>query len=229
MNQKTAILIFSRSPKNEARHKKLHRNEKINQQLHNALYHKTIRVVEATGLPFFIADNTKNDFKSFGERLANAMDDVFLKNYDAIIAVGNDCPELSTEMLLNAAGEINHHDMVLGPDRGGGVYLLAMTIKIFCAKSIIAIPWQTKNVFAYLFNYDNCSVENPSVLPKLSDFNKLADYYFFKNIVRSLHGFIRLITAILSGAFSYIFLVLISIYRFRFLSIKQFRAPPYHL
>ncbi|GAC1427150.1 MAG: hypothetical protein NVSMB67_30530 [Flavisolibacter sp.] len=227
MNQKTAILIFTRSPKNEARHKILHLNKKINEKLHVALYHKTLNLVKATSLPFFIVDNSEYEGNNFGEKLANAMGGVFMKNYDAVIAIGNDCPQLSTEMLLKASEEIKDHDVVLGPDRNGGVYLIAMKLKVFNAKSIIAVPWRTKKVFAYLLNYENYSENNLSVLPKLSDFNKLSDYYFFKNIISTSRSFIKLITTIISGTAPYNFFKFASIYRFRVLSIKQLRAPPY--
>ena len=127
---------------------------------------------------------------------------------------------------MDAANKINRQQLVLGPDRNGGVYLLGITSKNFNAKSIIAIPWQTRNVFTSLLEYKNGSASDSGILPKLSDFNKLSDYYFFKNILRSLHGFIKLITTIIAGETIRGFLILISIYGFRFLSIKQFRAPP---
>ena len=226
MNQKTAILIFTRSPRMEARHKILHLNKKVNQQLHISLFHKTINVVEATRLPFFIVDKSQNEVNNFGEKLAIAMADVFKKGYDAVIAIGNDCPQLSTEMLLNAADEINHNDIVLGPDRRGGVYLIAMKLEIFNANSIIAIPWQTNKVFTYLLKYEDSAEKISSILPKLDDFNKVSDYYFLKNICSTFPGFIKLLNTIISGTQEGKYSVLSSIYRFRFLSIKQFKAPP---
>jgi len=128
--------------------------------------------------------------------------------------------------LLDAAKQVNLQQLILGPDRNGGIYLLGITSKKFKAESICTIPWQTKNVFASLLQYQGSVEYDSAMLPVLSDFNKLNDYYFLRNIIRSLHGFIKLIATIITGEAIRRFLILISIYRFRFLSIKQLRAPP---
>lgn len=206
----------------------MHASKKINQQLHTALYNKTIQIVEATGLPFFIVDKTKQAGKGFGENLADAIDSVFNRNYSAVITIGNDSPQLSTATLLDAAKKVNLQQLVLGPDRNGGIYLLGITSKLFKAKSISTIPWQTKNVFASLLQYQDSIGNDSAILPILSDFNKLSDYYFFKNILRPLHGFIKLITTIITGETIRTFLICSCIYRFRFLTIKQLRAPPFN-
>lgn len=190
--------------------------------MHTALYNKTIQVAEATGLPVFIVDKSTQNGNSFGEKLASAMNVVFTRNFKSVIAIGNDCPQLSTEILLKTAGELNHRDLVLGPDRNSGVYLIGISATLFDETIISTISWQTKNVFSSLLKLST----DPTILDQLSDFNKLSDYYFFKNILDSLHGFIKLITAIISGDNVRRFSILTALYHSRKLRIQLLRAPP---
>ncbi len=210
----------------ESRCKKLHANSFVNHQLHLALYNKTIQVVESTGLPFFIIDKAKQQSDNFGENLADTIAFVFSKNYEVVIAIGNDCPQLSADTLLDAALKMKHHQMVVGPDRNGGIYLLGITANLFNRNTISAIPWQTKNVFTSLLKYKETSLKQISVLDELSDFNKLSDYNFLQKILRSINGFIALIATIISGIKLSGFAVYLSTYTSCFLSKKQLRGPP---
>ena len=210
----------------ESRCKKLHANRSVNHQLHLALYNKTIQVVESTGLPFFIINKSTQNGINFGEKLANAIDLVFSKNYNVVIAIGNDCPQLSADILLNAAFKMKHQQMVLGPDRNGGIYLLGITADLFNKKAISTIPWQTKNVFTSLLKYKETSLKEINVLDELSDFNKLSDYNFLQKILHSINGFIKLIATIISGIKLCRFAIYLFTYASCLLSKKQLRGPP---
>ncbi len=223
---RTAILIFARPPKEEMRYKQLHASQSINLRLHTALYNKTIQVAKATGLPVFIADKSVQTGNSFGERLAHSIDVVFRQNYSAVITIGNDCPQLSTEILLKAAGELNSRELVLGPDRNGGVYLIGISASLFNATIINAIPWQSKNVFLSLCACAENIKTDATILSTLSDFNKLSEYYFFRNILSPLHSFIKLITAIIFSGTAQSASTFSFRYNFIYFCIKQFRGPP---
>ena len=223
---KTAILIFSRSAKEESRRKKLHPNKKVNVRLHVALHNKTINTVQETGLPYFLIDEHLQAGSGFGEKIANAVNAVFQKNYDNVIAIGNDCPQLSSQVLLDAANKINQNQLVVGPDRNGGIYLFGISANLFDSKTFKEIPWQTGRVCNALLGYRDCVSYDLCLLEKLSDFNKLSDFYFLKKIFHPDNSFISLVILIITGRKKISSSILTFLYWFRFANIKQFRAPP---
>ena len=223
---KTAILIFSRSAKEESRHKKLHPNKKVNGRLHLALHNKTIKTVQKTGLPYLLIDEHLQAGNGFGEKIANAINSVFQKNYDNVITIGNDCPQLSSQVLLDAANKMNQNQLVVGPDRNGGIYLFGISANLFDSKTFSQIPWQTGRVYDALLEYRHCISYDLCLLEKLSDFNKLSDFYFLKNIFHRINSFISLITLIITGKKKISTSILTFLYWFHFANIKQLRAPP---
>ena len=223
---KTAILIFTRSANEESRHKKLHPNKKINSRLHQALHNKTIQTADSTGLPYFLIDEYLQAGNGFGEKIASAVTSVFKKKYDNVIVIGNDCPQLSSQVLLDAAGKMDQNKLVIGPDRNGGVYLFGISADLFDTKTFSKIPWQTGKVCNALLHYRNCISYNLYLLERLSDFNKLSDLYFLKKIFPIANSFISLVTFLISGKKKISLSILTFLYWFRFSNIKQFRAPP---
>ena len=222
----TAILIFSRSARQESRYKKLHPDNKINERVHKALQNKTIKIVEETGLPYFLIDENNQVGNSFGERIANAVEYVFKKKYRNVIAIGNDCPQLSSKVLLDAAEKINETKLVVGPDNNGGMYLFGISEIVFDTKAFSEIPWQSKEACNALLQYQDLVYHEICLLEKLRDFNKPNDFYFLKKASRLASRFIILLDSIITGNKKIGYSILASIYRFRFLNIKQFRAPP---
>lgn len=185
-----------------------------------------MQAVQETGLPFFLVDEYLQEGNGFGEKFANAISSVFQKDCHNVIVIGNDCPELSSKFLLDAADKINENKLVIGPDRNGGIYLLGISAKIFDSKTFIEIPWQTGGVYNALLDYRDCVCFDLCLLEKLSDFNNLSDFHFLKKILHSANSLITLITLIITGEKKISSSILISIYWFHFSNIKRFRAPP---
>lgn len=80
-----------------------------------------------------------------GERMQNAFRDVFESGYERVVIVGSDCPELTKRHLGDAFTALDNHDVVIGPARDGGYYLLGMKSlhdELFVNKS-----WSTATVF----------------------------------------------------------------------------------
>lgn len=61
-----------------------------------------------------------------GERLAHATKEAFARGASAVVLIGGDCPELGEAELREAAMQLAVSDVVLGPTRDGGYYLLGM-------------------------------------------------------------------------------------------------------
>ncbi len=61
-----------------------------------------------------------------GNRMENAFAHAFEKGYDEAIIVGTDCLELTSSILTEAFTNLKDNDIVLGPAKDGGYYLLGM-------------------------------------------------------------------------------------------------------
>lgn len=61
-----------------------------------------------------------------GERMRNAFTTVFSKGYEKVCIIGSDCYELTTALLERAYEELDAADIVIGPAKDGGYYLLGM-------------------------------------------------------------------------------------------------------
>lgn len=61
-----------------------------------------------------------------GDRMYSAFYDVFKKGYKKVLIIGSDCPDISAEIIDQAFKELNNNDVVIGPAKDGGYYLLGM-------------------------------------------------------------------------------------------------------
>lgn len=148
--QSTALLLFLRSEQDEARYKPLAGSPKASAALFRRFNRYAIQQARRTGLPLFVIQGDQQVGVTFGERLANAYQFVFDLGYERVIAIGNDCPELNTGMLLEAAGTLEHHGLVLGPTQDGGAYLIGMKRSAFDRAAFANLPWQTNAVYEAL-------------------------------------------------------------------------------
>jgi len=65
--------------------------------------------------------------KDLGERMANAFRAGFNAGYERIIIIGSDLYDLNSTDLETAFEALSRHQVVLGPAKDGGYYLLGMT------------------------------------------------------------------------------------------------------
>jgi len=148
--QSTALLLFLRSEQDEARYKPLAGDQKASVALFRRFNRYAIQQARRTGLPLFVIQGNQQVGATFGERLANAYQSVFDLGYEQVIAIGNDCPELTTALLLEAAAALEQHAMVLGPARDGGAYLIGLQRSAFNLAAFANLPWQTDTVYEAL-------------------------------------------------------------------------------
>ena len=64
--------------------------------------------------------------KDLGERMQNAFAEAFQQNYQKVIIIGSDLYDLQTGDLKQAFKKLDESDVVIGPARDGGYYLLGM-------------------------------------------------------------------------------------------------------
>ncbi len=61
-----------------------------------------------------------------GKKMAEAFTTIFAKGYREVILIGADCPDNTTENILNAFELLQKNDTVIGPSEDGGYYLIGM-------------------------------------------------------------------------------------------------------
>ena len=108
-----------------------------------------------------------------GERLIHAFRENFADGYENIICIGSDCMELSSEIVTEAFEKLKSNDVVLGPAKDGGYYLIGM--KRLHAQLFKNKEWSTSNVMLDTiidFKKLNLSYE---LLETLSDVDNVND------------------------------------------------------
>ncbi|WP_084185188.1 TIGR04282 family arsenosugar biosynthesis glycosyltransferase [Desulfonatronum thiodismutans] len=87
-----------------------------------------------------------------GPDLGARMDDAFFRAFEAghdrVVLIGSDLPDLPGSLLVEAFRALDRHDVVLGPARDGGFYLLGWTRWTFRPGLFAAVSWSTPTVLA---------------------------------------------------------------------------------
>jgi rSAM/selenodomain-associated transferase 1 len=76
-----------------------------------------------------------------GLRMGRAFHEAFRSGGQRVVLVGTDCPGLSVPLLRKAFHRLHENDVVLGPARDGGYYLLGL--RFFVPGIFEGIPWGT--------------------------------------------------------------------------------------
>ena len=79
-----------------------------------------------------------------GVRMLEAFRRAFDDGYDKVVIIGSDCYELTSEIINTAFEELNQTDMVIGPAKDGGYYLIGM--KELHSQVFIDKKWSTPSV-----------------------------------------------------------------------------------
>ncbi|MCB9233316.1 MAG: DUF2064 domain-containing protein [Bacteroidia bacterium] len=144
-NSSTAILLFTRDAAHEAAAKSFVNGAeaKKNQQIARALILNSQQEAAKSGLPVFSTLGQEQEGSTFGERMANAIEKVFSAGFQHVIAIGNDCPQLTSSRLLNAEQGFAQSSLVLGPAADGGLYLIGIAREAYARDRFIQLPWET--------------------------------------------------------------------------------------
>lgn len=156
---KTALLIFSRTALEEAVSKRYVPSADIrnNVRVAKKFIQHTAQVAQETELPLYIKTSDQQVGYTFGERFSNAIDEVFNKGYEKVIAIGSDSPDLDKETILLVEKKLSKNGLVLGPTKDGGVYVVGIQKEIFDRSTFANIPWQTRSTYSALRSYNRFS------------------------------------------------------------------------
>lgn len=174
----TAILFFSRSPRQEALHKQLAGPHSY--QVSKALIRHSLRELRKSKLPICACLGPKQEGDSFGERLANATEAVFAQGYRQLIIVGSDSPGLHAQTILEAQAKLKEKDIVLGPSADGGLYLIGLKRGKYDRNRFIALDWETEKLQASVAEYLHSLHADAHFLSSLMDLDNaknFADWY----------------------------------------------------
>ena len=195
MSTATAILIFTQEASKEASRKMLTplKNRGVNRLVFDKLNHFVERtavaaVSKADNLQVFHSNQLiKPNNNSFGQQLSTAIQVIFERGFEKVICIGNDCPALDKNRILEAAEKLQTIDAVLGPDNRGGVYLLGISRKDFKPEVFENLAWQSEKMLeSYIEQADNQSILILEALSDIHTFQELQTYTTSKYFIAFL-------------------------------------------
>jgi len=177
----------------------------IGQEKALKIYHKLLKHTEATisqlscDIALYFSDGIENDApwnkshykkniqsgKDLGERMQSAFRDQFQNHYNQVVIIGSDLWDLNPTILEEAFNELSSHDVVVGPAKDGGYYLLGlndMQPALFKNKS-----WSTPEVLEQtLLDLQNQNVKLLNTLNDIDTFEDLKSHPKLLNELESL-------------------------------------------
>ena len=113
----------------------------------------------------------------------NSQEKMFLHN---TIIIGTDCPEIDATLIENAFDVLKEKDIVIGPCRDGGYYLLGMSRPVpvsfeqgFVPDLFMDIDWSTDRVFKQTMEKIQKNNLSCGILKTLVDIDTLEDLYHY--------------------------------------------------
>ena len=119
--------------------------DKLNNEIDVFIFYTPIesvnKITKWVDKDFFFRVQSGN---SLGERMSNAFNEVFEKDYCQVMIIGSDVPDISSKIILESFINLNGSDIVISPSDDGGYSLLGMKKPYnFLFKDI---EWSTNNV-----------------------------------------------------------------------------------
>lgn len=195
----TAVLFFTKSVASEATSKLFVSAGKrsINHKVSSLLISNTRRTALSANLAVFEITDDQQTGNTFGQRLTNAIDKVFKKDFENVIVIGNDCPQLTSKLISTAERQLQTHPLVFGPDQHGGVYLLGINRNFFDRENFANRLWQTPGLLKDLqITYAEA---RPFLLPELNDVNNFDDLKELLPVLPSLNKIKALVASFIAS------------------------------
>lgn len=176
INNAAAILLFSRTATAEAAAKPLAVGKRAAESVAAFMVNHAKKLATQTALPVFFFSEKQQRGATFGERFANAFEDVFALGYQQVIAIGNDCLTVSTTDILTAVEALETTPSVLGATNDGGAYLIGLQKAAFQKEAFQNIHWQTDGVFNELIQFIDNQNFNTVFLSEKTDIDRFSDW-----------------------------------------------------
>jgi uncharacterized protein len=108
-----------------------------------------------------------------GARMAAAFQNCFDSGIDKVAIIGTDCPDLKAEIIAKAFDELDRSDLVLGPAKDGGYYLIGLRRSL--PELFSGINWGTDEVLAETQAIAKNIGLSIAALPTLTDIDRPED------------------------------------------------------
>ena len=201
MAKENLIIIFTRNPelgKVKTRLAKTVGEESALNIYKYLLNHteKTIRNIKSDKAVYYSVKIRDNDIwdnsiyqkhlqqgDDLGIRMLNAFDNAFQNNYKKVITIGSDLFDLQPKHIEEAFKKLEDNDVVIGPAKDGGYYLLGM--KFLNSKVFQNKVWGTETVRKNtLQDLQNESVFLLEELNDIDTYDDMKDNSTLKNLIK---------------------------------------------
>jgi len=118
-----------------------------------------------------------------GERMKRAFRDARREGVPCAVLVGSDCPGLTGEILDEAFAGLEDHDLVIGPARDGGYYLIGL--RVWEPALFEGMSWGESDVLSETTEKARRSGLRVAQLPVLADVDREADFPDWEAVVAS--------------------------------------------
>lgn len=112
-----------------------------------------------------------------GERLLCALAEAHAQGVERVAIIGSDCPHVTAADIRLAWARLAEHDVVLGPARDGGYWLIAL--RAVRPELFRDIPWSSGQVFQQTIERAQETGLTVSLLRELRDVDTIADWEEF--------------------------------------------------
>jgi 2-phospho-L-lactate guanylyltransferase (CobY/MobA/RfbA family) len=179
--QQTAILIFANSAQKEAERKSF-----LSKEAFSKLNAQTLKIVRKSGISYFHFSENQQVGDSFGERFTNAVESILDKGFQNIITIGNDTPHLKTKHLLETQKQLEQKDLILGPSKDGGFYLMGIKKEHFNKEVFLKLPWNKSNLRKAVAKVSRVKKLKIDFLELLNDIDKKQDIKYIINSFKTI-------------------------------------------
>ena len=189
MIQQTAILIFANSAQKEAERKSF-----LSKEAFSKLNAQTLKIVRKSGIRYFHFSENQQVGDSFGERFTNAIESILNRGFQNIITIGNDTPHLKTKHLLETQKQLEQKDLILGPSKDGGFYLMGIKKEHFNKEVFLKLPWNKSNLRKAVAKVSRVKKLKIDFLELLNDIDKKQDIKYIINSFKTIaNGLLKLL------------------------------------
>ena len=134
--------------------------------------------------PFFKSDYLKflQAEGGLGEKMSEAFEMVFDQGAEKVVIIGSDCAELEPHHITEAYDQLDKVDVVLGPAKDGGYYLLGMNH--FYPELFKEMTWSNSEVLHETLKRAQGSNLKSYLLPELNDVDTFEDFQLIEPRLR---------------------------------------------
>jgi rSAM/selenodomain-associated transferase 1 len=112
---------------------------------------------------------------NLGEKMNNAFIDAFEDDFEKVLIVGSDSPDLPAEFINKEFDELDRHGGVIGPSSDGGYYLIGFKKETYCPEVFDDILWSSSGVLEKTLEVLERQQRRVYILPQWHDIDTLSD------------------------------------------------------